>query len=185
VRIAVYAGAANGENPKYIADAKRLGKWIAENGHTLVYGAGQVGMMGAIADTVAEYHGEIIGVIPEFLYGLYSSHRGITELVVTKDMSERKVVMSEKSDAAIALPGGSGTIEEITEAFSWSRLFVKRKPCILFNTDHFYDGLYEFYRKMTREAYLEKEAMDELLLTDDIDRIERFIEEFDVMRERG
>ena len=178
MNIAVYCGANTGNCKEYEESAKPLARWMADNGHRLIYGAGKVGMMGILADTMADYNADITGVIPQFLYDKYNAHKGIKELIITKDMSERKLKMFELSDVCIALPGGSGTIEEITESFSWTRLGLKDRPCVFYNVNGFYDGIKEFYEKLIREGFLEKEASRELMFTDNIAEMEEFFRNF-------
>lgn len=178
MNIAVYCGANTGNHKEYKEAAELLGRWMADNGHRLIYGAGKVGMMGILCDTMEIYGGKITGVIPEFLYEKYNAHKAIDELYITKDMSERKLKMFELSDACIALTGGSGTLEEITESFSWTRLGLKERPCVFFNTLGFYNGIKEFYEKLIREGFLEEEAAKELMFTDNIGEMEHFFMNF-------
>ncbi|MCR5675600.1 MAG: TIGR00730 family Rossman fold protein [Lachnospiraceae bacterium] len=178
MKIAVYCGAAQGRNPAYLQAAKRLGEWIAANGHELVYGAGKVGMMGMIADTVLHAGGRVTGVIPDFMVELGWCHEHLTQCIVEESMSARKKRMCEMSDAMIALPGGAGTLEEITEVISWQRLGLNDRPCILFNVNGFYEPLRAMYLRTAEEDFLEREALDSVLFSDDPDEIGRFITGF-------
>ena len=119
MNVTVYCGATTGNNPEYEKNAVELGKWIAENNHTLVYGGGKAGLMGIIADTVLQLGGEAIGVIPTFLKDRELAHTYLNELIVVNTMSERKDKMFSLGDIYIALPGGAGTLEEITDVISW------------------------------------------------------------------
>jgi len=125
MKIAVYCGASVGNEPSFATAAQELGQWIASRKNTLVYGGGKAGLMGVLADAVLENGGQVIGVIPTFLKDRELAHPGLTELYVVETMSERKRKMFELSQAFVALPGGPGTLEEITEMISWSRIAKK------------------------------------------------------------
>lgn len=178
MRIAVYCGAAEGKDPAHLGAARRIGEWIAASGHELVYGAGKVGMMGAIADTVLRGGGRVTGVIPAFMVELGWCHEGLTACIVEESMSARKKKMCELADAMIALPGGAGTLEEITEVISWQRLGLNDSPCILFNEGGFYEPLRAVYERMVEAEFLEPEALDKVLFSADIGEIARFIRTF-------
>ncbi len=182
MKIAVYCGAAGGSDPAYLEAAERLGKWIAENGHELVYGAGRVGMMGRIADTVLGAGGRVTGVIPRFMVDLGWCHKHLTTLLIEENMSARKKRMCDLSDALIALPGGAGTLEEITEVISWQRLGVNKSPCILFNENGFYEPLRAVYEGMIRAQFMEREALEGVLFSSDLQEIETFITNY---RDKG
>lgn len=175
MNIAVYCGASSGKNYIYTEKAVELSKWIASNNNTLVYGGGNVGLMGLIADTVLENGGSAIGVIPTFLVDKEIAHQGLTELHTVETMHERKAKMISLSDCFIALPGGPGTLEEITEVISWGRIGQHVNPCILFNTNGYYDLLKSQYDLMVDEGFLSKEDRDKILFTDSFNEIEVFI----------
>jgi len=175
MNIAVYCGASSGKNYIYTEKAVELSKWIASNSNTLVYGGGNVGLMGLIADTVLENGGSAIGVIPTFLVDKEIAHQGLTELHTVETMHERKAKMISLSDCFIALPGGPGTLEEITEVISWGRIGQHVNPCILFNTNGYYDLLKSQYELMVDEGFLSKEDRDKILFTDSFNEIEVFI----------
>ena len=178
MKIAVYCGAADGKDPAWLRSAALLGRWIAENGHELVYGAGKVGMMGRLADTVLSGGGRVTGVIPAFMVELGWCHEGLSECIIETSMSSRKKRMCELSDAMIALPGGAGTLEEITEVISWQRLGLNDKPCILFNENGFYEPLRAMYMRAVDEEFLEREAMDRILFSSDLAEIGDFLKDF-------
>lgn len=154
MNIAVYCGSTQGNNPAYLERARELGAWMAKNGHALVYGAGSVGLMGALADAVIEGGGRTIGVIPKFLMGREVDHQGLEETHIVKDMHERKKLMIDLADAFIALPGGAGTLEEITEVISWQGLGLLEAPCIVYNVEGYYDSLREYFVRMEAEGFL-------------------------------
>lgn len=175
MRITVFCGANNGKSELYKENAIELGKWIANKNHTLVYGGGKIGLMGVIADTVLENSGEVIGIMPQFLVDKEISHKGITEFVIVDDMSERKTQLVDLGDAFIALPGGPGTLEEISQVISWVRVGKKDAPCILMNVNGYYDFLEKYFDKMVEDGFLTKEDRKRTLFTDSIDEIEEFI----------
>ena len=175
MKITVFCGANNGKSELYIKNATELGEWIADNNHTLVYGGGKIGLMGVIADTVLENRGEVIGIMPQFLVDREISHTGITEFIIVDDMSARKAKLVDLGDVFIALPGGPGTLEEISQVISWVRVGKKDAPCILMNVDGYYDFLEQYFDKMVEEGFLTIEDRKNTLFTDNIEEMERFI----------
>lgn len=139
--ICVYCGSNFGNSPVYRAAAEELGRLLVARGNTLVYGGGNVGLMGVVADTVMQGGGEVIGIIPRSLLEREVGHRGVTRLEVVETMHQRKQRMAELCDAFIALPGGWGTLEELAEAVTWTQLGIHRKPLGLVNIEGFYDPL--------------------------------------------
>ena len=141
MNITVYLGAKEGNDPGLKKAVQELGTWIGSSGNALVYGGSKSGLMGAIADSVLAADGEVTGVEPEFFIQDEFQHAGLTKLIVTKDMPERKSKMIELGDAFIAFPGGTGTPEEITEVMSKVSLKHLAAPCILYNLNGYYDHL--------------------------------------------
>lgn len=139
--ICVYCGSNFGDSPLYRSAAEELGRALVARGQTLVYGGGNVGLMGVVADTVMQGGGEVVGVIPRSLLEREVGHRGVTRLEVVETMHERKSRMAELCDAFVALPGGWGTLEELAEAATWTQLGIHRKPVGLLNILNFYDPL--------------------------------------------
>jgi uncharacterized protein (TIGR00730 family) len=131
--VCVFCGSRPGNDPAYAAGARRLGRTLAEEGITLVYGGGRVGLMGVVADTILDAGGEVTGVIPKALVEREIAHPGLTYLRVVGSMHERKALMSELSEGFIALPGGTGTLEEFFEVLTWAQLGEHEKPCGLLN----------------------------------------------------
>jgi uncharacterized protein (TIGR00730 family) len=150
-RICVFCGSSVGAHPKYLAEAKSLGQQMAEGGWSLVYGGTSVGLMGALADTVLAGGAEVIGVLPQALQDREIAHRGLTNLHLVGSMHERKALMASLSDAFIALPGGYGTLDEFFEIVTWAQLKIHSKPCVLINTDGYYDFLLQFLEHAVRE----------------------------------
>lgn len=141
MNITVYLGANEGNTQALKAAVQELGRWIGESGNALIYGGSRSGLMGALADSVLAAGGEVTGVEPEFFVKGELQHDGLTELIVTKDMTERKTKMIELGDAFIAFPGGTGTLEEIAEVMSKVSLKHLDAPCILYDLGGYYTGL--------------------------------------------
>ncbi|MDB4434379.1 TIGR00730 family Rossman fold protein [Akkermansiaceae bacterium] len=167
--ICVYCGSSPGNHPDFLLAAQKLGAQIAASGHTLVYGGGNVGLMGAVADAVLEGGGKVIGVIPKHLADKEIAHPGLSELHVVESMHERKQKMAELADAFIALPGGTGTLEEIIEVFVWLQLGLHQKPCALLNVNRYYDSLASFIDQMADSRFLKDEHREQLLCLNEVD----------------
>ncbi len=178
MNITVYCGASLGNSKDYETLTKELGKWITERQYNLVYGGGNVGLMGLIADTVLEGHQEVYGVMPDFLVGRELAKNDITSLETVSTMQERKLRMIQLADVFIALPGGPGTLEEITEVISLSRVGQHQNPCILLNYNGYYNALLEQYQKMVDEGFFSQEDFDKVLFADTLDDLDDFIKDF-------
>lgn len=155
MNVCVFCGSASGENPVYAESAGKLGILLARSGIRLVYGGGNIGLMGVVADSVITAGGEVTGVIPAFLLNREVGHRGITRLEVVDSMHERKQRMADLADAFIALPGGWGTMEELAEILTWKQLGLISQPVLLLNTNHFFDPLLDQMRLMVKEGFLQ------------------------------
>lgn len=177
-RIAVYCGASKGRNRIYENYALKLAEWIATHHYQLVYGGGKVGLMGILADAVLTGGGQVIGVMPQFLIDREIANDRLNRLVVTKNMDERKQKMMALADCCVALPGGPGTLEEITEAFSWARVGQNDNPCVFLNVNGYYNLLRSFFDQMVTEGFLSSADRSKLLFTDQFDRIDHFIETY-------
>jgi len=152
--IAVFCASADGARPEYRLAAAELGRTIAERGIGLIYGGGNTGLMGAVADAALAAGGRVVGVIPHVLVDLEVAHQGVTELHVTDTMHTRKAVMAEKADAFLILPGGYGTFEEMFEVLAWQTLKIHAKPVVLLNVAGFYDTMLSFLDVCDREGML-------------------------------
>lgn len=155
--LCVYCGSSSGSSPRYEEQARAMGAALAARGIRLVYGGGNVGLMGAIADEVLRQGGQVTGVIPQALMDKEVGHRGLTELHVVKNMHERKAMMAELSDGFIAMPGGIGTLEELFEVFTWAQLRFHDKPIGILNTDGYYDALLGFVSHMVQQGFVRVE----------------------------
>ena len=151
---AVFCGASTGHDPVYLEAARSVGRTLAERGLGVVYGGGHVGLMGAVADAAMEAGGNVVGVIPGFMTEKERAHERVTELIVVKDMHERKMVMHQRSEAVIALPGGFGTMDELFELLTWKQLRLHAKPMGLLNVKGYYDGLLTQMAHMRQEGFL-------------------------------
>jgi uncharacterized protein (TIGR00730 family) len=149
----------------------RLAQFLAKAHIQIVYGGGNVGLMGIIADAALAEGGRVLGIIPESLEKLEVAHRGLTELRIVRSMHERKLMMAEHSEAFIALPGGIGTAEEIFEVFTWSQLGIHLKPCGILNVGGFYDGFIQQIHRMVSDGFLRTEQAEQLIIDDDIERL--------------
>lgn len=165
-RITVFCASSFGTDKIYEEQASALGKTLAEQNITLVYGGANVGLMGAVADGALNAGGKVIGVLPNFLRSKEIAHLGLTELIVVESMHERKTKMNDLCDGVIALPGGFGTLEELFEMLTWAQLGLHKKPIAILNVNGFYDSLIELLRTMTEKGLL-KEVNREMLLVGD------------------
>lgn len=156
MNICVFCGSSFGNNPIYTEAAKALGSLLAANHHTLVYGGGNVGLMGVIADSVLENNGQVIGVIPRFLMDREVGHTGLTSLEIVTSMHERKKRMADLSDVFIAIPGGWGTLEEIAEILTWKQLGLLDQQVAILNINGFFDPLIAQMQHMVYEGFLQE-----------------------------
>lgn len=163
--LCVYCGSSIGSSPVYVEATRQLANVLVSHNIALVYGGGNVGLMGAIADETMRLDGEVTGVIPKALLEKEVGHRGLTRLHIVKDMHERKAMMAALSDGFIAMPGGIGTLEELFEVFTWSQLGFHNKPIGLLNINGFYDGLIAFLGHVIKEGFL-KSSHAALLMHD-------------------
>ena len=163
--ITVFCGSSTGFHPEYTHAAQDLGRCLAERRIRLVYGGGNVGLMGIIADEVMKCGGEVLGIIPESLDQREVGHRRITELMVVGSMHERKALMAEFAEGFIAMPGGIGTFEEFFEILTWAQLGFHRKPCGLLNVKNYYDDLLKLCDNAVTQGFLRSEHR-QLILED-------------------
>ncbi len=161
--ICVYCGSSPGILPGYAEAARELAREMVKNSIALVYGGGNVGLMGVVADEVMRLGGEVTGIIPKALLEWEVGHLGLTRLHIVKDMHERKAMMAQLSDGFIALPGGIGTLEELFETLTWAQLGFHDKPIGLLNVAGFYDGLLAFLEQVVAQGFL-KPAQANLLM---------------------
>ena len=157
MNIVVYLGARTGKNPLFREKARELGAWIAGQGHRLVYGGSAIGLMGELADAALSAGGEVTGVEPRFFVDAVLQHKGVKDLIVVETMQERKQKMISLGDAFIAFPGGTGTLEEISEIISMTCLGLTDKPCIIYNINGYYNILADYLDQMVAEGFMTPE----------------------------
>jgi uncharacterized protein (TIGR00730 family) len=166
MKICVFCGSSSGKNPIYALAAKELGHLISKGNHTLIYGGGNIGLMGIIADAVLETNGKVIGVIPKFLMDREVGHARLTSLEVVTSMHARKKRMADLSDAFVAIPGGWGTLEEIAEILTWKQLGLITQPVAVLNVNGFFDPLLEQMKCMVAEGFLHEENLSSVKSSD-------------------
>jgi uncharacterized protein (TIGR00730 family) len=165
--IGVFCGANAGVKSIYSEAAAELGKLMAEQNIALVYGGGNVGLMGVIADSILKGGGTAIGVIPQSLVDREVAHKGVQELIVVETMHERKGIMAARSDAFIAMPGGFGTFDEVCEIITWNQLGILKKPVAFYNIDGYYDRFFEMIDHTVAEGFVKFDQRENLLLESD------------------
>jgi uncharacterized protein (TIGR00730 family) len=170
-RVLVFCGSSPGARPEYVAGAEELGRLLAERELELVYGGASVGLMGALADSVLGAGGTAIGVIPTRLVELEVAHAGLTKLHVVETMHERKALMAELSDGVIAMPGGTGTLDELFELFTWRQLGLHRKPIGLLDVADYWRPLLAFLTHAVNERFLRDALFKTLLVERDAESL--------------
>lgn len=175
MNITVYLGANEGSDSCLQKAVEELGTWIGNSGNTLIYGGSKSGLMGIIADSVLNAGGEVTGVEPKFFIENEFQHDGLTKLIVTKDMSERKNKMIELGEAFIAFPGGTGTLEEITEVISKVSLKQLDAPCVLYNLDGYYNDLKALLNHMIEKGLSTKERQKGIYFAENLNDIKRIL----------
>lgn len=166
--VCVYCGSSPGNNPHFIEAAADFGKILAENKINLVYGGGSFGLMGALATSVLDHGGTVTGIIPEALVARERALKRVQEMVVTRDMHERKRLMFERSDAFVALPGGIGTLEELVEQLTWAQLLHHKKPVVLCSIDSFWEPLLETFARMKDAGFVYNSGILADVISDDV-----------------
>ncbi|MBW2938401.1 TIGR00730 family Rossman fold protein [Aureisphaera sp. CAU 1614] len=177
-KICVFCGSSEGNDLAIAQAAMMLGETFANRDITLVYGAAKIGVMGILAKSVLDNNGAVIGIIPEFLKKKEVVHLGLSQLITTENMHDRKMKMQEVSDGFIALPGGMGTLEELFEILTWLQLGLHNKPIGLLNVNHFYDDLLQLLETMVRKGLLKMKNYELLLVSDSIDILLEKMEQF-------
>lgn len=177
MNITVYLAANPGNDPQARTAAHELGNWIGSNGNTLVYGGSKVGLMGVLAQSALDAGGKVIGVEPQFFIDACLQLDEITELIVTPDMATRKAKMIELGDAFIALPGGNGTLEEISEIMSMVSLDHTDAPCIVYNLNGYYDLLKAFLQQMIDAGFSTPERQKGIFFVDSLEEIKEIIKD--------
>lgn len=177
MKLTVYGGSRPGSDPAFADAAQNLGAWMASRHIALVYGGGGIGMMGSVADAVLDGGGEVTGVIPQFLADREQAYKRVADMRIVSDMDERKALLRELGDAMIALPGGPGTLEEITESISLRLLDRHEKPCLIYNVNGCWDALITQYENMARNGFLSGEALFHIHVVRSLRDVERVLTE--------
>ncbi len=176
MKIAVYCGSSLGKNPNFVTKTKELGQWFSTHNHTLIYGGGDAGLMGIIGKEAFEGKCEVIGVVPQDISFIYSRPQPYcTQVQIAANMNARKERMLELAEAFIALPGGIGTLDEISEVITLTKIGKFNKKCICYNIDGFYDPFKDFIQKMIEAEFLKEEDMSHVLFSDSIEEIKSFL----------
>ena len=169
--VCVFLGSSLGNREIYKEATELLAKELVTNGYQIVYGGGSNGLMGVLGDTAVDSGGYITGIITEQLDDIEVGHQGLNELIIVKNMHERKKMMADKSEAVVCLPGGVGTWEEFFESLTWNQLGLQTKPIILLNIEDYYSKLKIFIQHAVDEGFLPQSTSDELVLVDDVDEV--------------
>jgi uncharacterized protein (TIGR00730 family) len=169
--LVVFCGSHEGRNPLFCEHAKQIGHLLAQNNITLIYGGSNKGIMGAIANAVLEKNGTVIGIMPKLLSGIEHSHNGVSEMHETADMHERKKMLYEKGDAALVLPGGYGTMDELFEMLTWNQLNIHNKKIFILNSAGFYDHLIHHFKTMDEQNFLYKKISEQLTIINSPDEL--------------
>jgi uncharacterized protein (TIGR00730 family) len=177
-RICIFCGSSTGNRPEYREAAEELGSLLARRNIGVVYGGGDVGLMGALANSVLKAKGEVVGVIPEHLMRREIGHHALTKLHVVHSMHERKAMMADLSDAFIALPGGFGTLEEFCEVLTWAQLGLHAKPCGILNVLEYYSPLLAMFDHAVQERFLKPENRRLVLARDSASELLQALEEW-------
>jgi uncharacterized protein (TIGR00730 family) len=164
MNVCVFCGSGVGHDPVYASAAKELGSLFCETGTTLIYGGGNIGLMGILADEILKKGGSVVGIIPDFLVQREVGHHGITRLEIVSSMHERKKRMADLADAFIAMPGGMGTLDELAEILTWKQLKLIKQPVGLLNTNSFFDPLVNQMKRMVDSGFLKDENFKQLTI---------------------
>lgn len=167
MKVCVFCGSSMGNDVRYQDAAVRLGEVLAENDCTLYYGGGNVGLMKVIADKMLEEGKEVVGVMPNLILDMEIGHDGVTKMIETDSMSERKNLLIDESDAFIAMPGGFGTLDELFEIIVLNQLQITDKPVALYNVMNYYDGIIQFIDHAVSQGFIRKEHRGNIIISDD------------------
>lgn len=168
MKIAVFLGSRPGSKPLYRETAEKVGAWIAAEGHSLIYGGEDMGLMGVLADAALRGGASVTGVVPDIPFLKEQRHPGLTEVIPVKDMAERKREMMARADLFLCLPGGMGTLDEFTDVMVSVQLGLMDKPCVLFDAGGYYRAFGAFLRQMTEEGFLDASLLAAVRITDDL-----------------
>lgn len=172
-KVCVFAGAAPGTNPEFIACAQELGEQLAQEGFEIIYGGGAVGLMGALADGALQVGGRVVGILPQQLADLELAHTGISEAIVVSAMHERKAFFHQLSQAFVVLPGGVGTFDELFETLAWLKLGIHQKPVILVNSGGYFNVAIKLIEQMEKSGFVDGSVLNHLLVRGKVEDVIR------------
>lgn len=177
-KVCVYAGSNLGNKESYLQEAKKLGKLLAENNIDLIYGGSKMGIMGEIANEVMKFGGNVVGIMPKGLFRGEIVHHGLSELIETNTMHERKALMNELSDGFIALPGGIGTFDELFEIICWAQIGIHKKPIGLLNVDDYFGPVWNLLNHAVKEGFMHENTLDLIIIDDDANDLVKKMQDY-------
>ncbi len=173
--LTVFCGSKSGANPSFFIEATALGQLLAQENINLVYGGGNKGLMGALANACLAQGGKVIGIMPKLLLEWEAQHTGLTELIITEDMHERKKILYEKGEAGLVLPGGMGTLDELFEMLTWNNLKIHSKKIFILNIDGYYDALIHLLDNMDTNGFMYDNWKDRIIVCPSIEALKPFL----------
>ena len=174
--VCIFCGSSAGKNPSYTQSAKEVGTLLTKNNLRLIYGGASIGVMAAVAQTMLDGGGNVVGIMPQSIIDLEVAHTGLSEFIKTKDMHERKKLMHDMSDLFIALPGGMGTMDELCETITWAQLDFHKKPTVIFNHNGYYDHFIAHIKQMNKEGFYSDAHMKLFTVCSNLEDLESFLE---------
>ena len=184
MNITVFLASNTGKDPSYAEAARDFGRWIAQHGHKLIYGGANDGLMTVLADSVLDHGGQVTGIMPAFMAQKGRNHSGLTSMRIVSDMEERKKALIDAGDAYVALPGGPGTLEEISQAISAVRLGLNSGPCIFLNLNGFYEPVKQLLGQMEEQEFVREGQFDNVYFPDTVEELGQILEEKHRMKDR-
>ena len=169
--LTVFCGSKSGNNPSFLSAAAALGNLLAQENIELVYGGGNKGLMGAVANGCLDQGGKVIGIMPKLLLEWEAQHTGLTELIVTENMHDRKKILYEKGDAGLVLPGGMGTLDELFEMLTWNNLKIHNKKVFILNIEGYYDALIQLLENMDTNGFMYDNWKDRIIVCSSIEAL--------------
>ena len=169
--LTVFCGSKSGNNPSFLSTAAALGNLLAQENIELVYGGGNKGLMGALANGCLDQGGKVIGIMPKLLLEWEAQHTGLTELIITENMHDRKKILYEKGDAGLVLPGGMGTLDELFEMLTWNNLKIHNKKVFVLNIDGYYDALIQLLENMDTNGFMYDNWKDRIIVCPSIEAL--------------
>ena len=173
--LTVFCGSKSGNNPSFLSAAAALGNLLAQENIELVYGGGNKGLMGAVANGCLDQGGKVIGIMPKLLLEWEAQHTGLTELIITENMHDRKKILYEKGDAGLVLPGGMGTLDELFEMLTWNNLKIHNKKVFILNIDGYYDALIQLLENMDTNGFMYDNWKDRIIVCSSIEALKSLL----------